>query len=119
MRFVLRVIAFILALSLTPAFSQTLNRSARISDALPGSSSTFDLPNAPAPRALDGANLAGPDFATPLVQPVGTASATDSTVSQPAFIEATRMSFSPSAYILVGMSSLAAEAQNVHPTLGE
>jgi hypothetical protein len=119
MRFVLRVIAFILALSLTPAFSQTLNRSARISDALPGSSSTFDLPNAPAPRALDGANLAGPDFATPLVQPVGTASATDSTVSRPAFIEATRMSFSPSAYMLVGMSSLAAEAQNVHPTLGK
>jgi hypothetical protein len=119
MRFVLRVIVLFLALSLTPAFSQTLNQSTRESVALSGYSSPFDLPSAPAPRALDGANLSEPDFTAPLVQPVSTASATDSTVSRPAFIEATRMSFSPSAYMLVGLTSLAAEAQNAHPALGK
>jgi hypothetical protein len=119
MRFVLRVIAFFLALSLTPAISQSLKESPGAPDPLLRTPGFFDLPNAPAPGPLDGTELSASSLAMPLVQPVSTAATTDSRVSRPAFIEATRISFSPSAYMLVGLSSLAAEAQNVHPVLGK
>ena len=54
----------------------------------------------------------------PLVRPA-TAATDGSPVPRPPFVEATRISFSPSAYALVGLSSLVAEAQNVHPALGK
>lgn len=117
MRFVPRVIAVFLALSLTPAFSQSLNESARASDSPPPFRSFLELPDAPAPRGLDGATAF--DFTMPLVRPVSAAATADSPVSRPLFIEATRRSFSPSAYLLVGTTSLIAEAENVHPALGK
>jgi len=119
MRFVLRVIAPFLALSLTPAISQTLNQSVRRSDALPASFSSLDLPDAPAAQAFDGTNLTATDFTMPLVQPVSVPARTDSLASRPVFMEATRRSFSRSAYMLVGASSLIAEAEKAHPALGK
>src|SRR5215472_9642001 len=119
MRFVLRVISPFLALSLTPAISQALNQSVRRSDALPPFFSSLDLPDAPAARAFDGMNLTAPDFTMLLVRPVSVPRRTDSLASRPVFMEATRRSFSRSAYMLVGASSLIAEAEKAHPALGK
>jgi hypothetical protein len=118
MRFVFRVIILFL-LSHTAAHSQTFDQSSLASKLLFTPSGVLDLPDAPAPRAINGTNLPGSARTMPLTRSVSSAESPALPGPRQAFMIATRSSFNPSAYAVVGLTSLIAEAEDQHPALGQ
>ena len=97
------------------ARAQVLDRS-RASDLVRTSLSTVELPDAPNPH---GSSLNGVDLITPLIGPANGGVAHVPPTPRQAFIAATRTTFGPSAYGMVELTSLIAEAENQHPALGK
>ena len=106
-------------MSISPVFSQSFNQSASRSGLILSPSASLDLPDAPDPRALDDAKLSGVTLMLPLTPPVRAGAAPDLPTPRRTFITATRRSFGPAAYAVVGFTSLVAKAENEHPSLGD